>query len=78
MARYFFDVYEGERLTRDDDGRVVEGAQEACDLAIEALPGIARDVLRGGEQRDIVVQVRRTDQTVLLRAKLHLSIEWGN
>lgn len=76
MPRYFFDIDDGERCTRDAEGTEYPGAQEACDAAIRTLPEIGRDVVPDGGQRDIVTIVRDIGGRALVRTTLSLRTEW--
>ena len=76
MPRYFFDTHDGERQLRDEEGSKLLGLQEACDEAIRLLPGIARDVLPGGDRRDFVSTVRDERGRLVFRATLSFRAEW--
>lgn len=74
MPRYYFDVHDGEKGTRDEDGLDLDGDDRALKEAVKALPEIARDVLPDGTQRDFVVEVRDAARGLILRAKLSLTV----
>jgi hypothetical protein len=74
MPRYFFDVYEGEKHTPDHIGLELEDTQAAQQEAIRALPGIAKDCLPDGTQRDFVIEIRDEAKCSILRAKLSLTV----
>jgi hypothetical protein len=76
MPRYYFDVSDGDKFTRDDEGLEMGDLIEASKAAVAALPEIARDVLPDGDHRDIIVQVRDQTGEVLIRSKLTLDVEW--
>ena len=75
MARYFFDVDDGEHLTPDIDGQEMESLQAAQSEAIALLPDIARLVLPDGDRRTIVLVLRTHADGILLKATLSLSVE---
>ena len=76
MPRYFFDIDDGERHLRDDEGWEYPGLQEACAAAIRTLPDIARDGVLAGDRQDIVATVRDAGNQMLLRVTLSLRTEW--
>lgn len=78
MPRYFFDIDDGRRQTRDDDGCEYAGLQEARDAATRALPDIVRDVVPDGSRQDFVATatIRDVDGQVLFRTTLSLRTEW--
>jgi hypothetical protein len=75
MPRYFFDVHDGEKHTPDHIGLELENTQAAQQEAVRALPGIAKDALPDGTQRDFVIEVRDEGKRPILRAKLSLTVE---
>ena len=76
MPRYYFDEYDGETVTQDDEGLELDGIEAARAEARKALPDIARDVLpEDGDRRTMVVKVRDEAGTVLITATLSLLIE---
>ena len=76
MPRYYFDEYDGETVTQDDEGLELDGIEAARAEARKALPDIARDVLpEDGDRRTMVVKVRDEAGKVVLTATLSLLIE---
>ncbi len=76
MPRYYFDEYDGETVTQDDEGLELDGIEAARAEARKALPDIARDVLpEDGDRRTMVVKVRDEAGKVLITATLSLLIE---
>jgi hypothetical protein len=78
MPRFFFDIDDGERRTRDDVGLDFADAQNARDKAVSALPDIARDVMPDGQQRDFFVTMRDDSGRPIFKASLSLRTEWLN
>ena len=76
MPCYFFDLDDGERQTRDQDGLELRGPWEARDMALAVLPDIARDVIPRGDRRNIVSSVRDERGEVMYTARLSLAAEW--
>jgi hypothetical protein len=75
MPRYYFDIYDGENLIRDEIGVQLDDTDAAQQEAVRALPTIARDCLPDGTQRDFVIEVRDETKRPILRAKLSLTVE---
>ena len=76
MPCYFFDLDDGKRRTRDEDGLELSGPWEARDMALAVLPDIAKDVIPDGDRRDIVSSVRDESGEVMYTARLSLAAEW--
>jgi hypothetical protein len=76
MPRFFFDIDDGERIHRDDEGLDFANAELARDNAVSALPDIARDVMPDGQRRDFIVTMRDESGTPMFRASLSLRAEW--
>lgn len=77
MPRYFFDTYDGERLTPDEIGLEMQNLAAAKAEAQRTLPDIAKEVLPGGNHRTFVISVRDEAGNVALRAALSLVMEEG-
>jgi hypothetical protein len=76
VPRYYFDEYDGETVTQDDEGLELNGIEAARAEARKALPDIARDVLpEDGDRRTMVVKVRDEAGKVVITATLSLLIE---
>jgi hypothetical protein len=76
MPRFFFDIDDGDRTYRDDEGLDFPNAEAARDNAVSALPDIARDAMPDGERRDFLVTMRDESGTPIFRASLTLRTEW--
>jgi len=76
MPHFYFDVDDGERQTRDDDGLALDDFPAACREAVKALPDVARDVLPHGTEKVISTSVRDEAGTTLFRAVLVFRCEW--
>jgi hypothetical protein len=75
MPRFYFDVHDGQKATPDTIGVELEDSHTALQEAIRALPGIARDALPDGTQRDFVIEIKDEARRPILRAKLSLTVE---
>ncbi|MGI4765356.1 MAG: DUF6894 family protein [Janthinobacterium lividum] len=76
MPRYFFDITDAGRLTRDQYGIELLGDQEARDQAIALLPAIARDELPDGDRHEFVAAARNLAGEVVYEANLTLHGRW--
>ena len=76
MPRYFFDVFDGEKLTRDEIGIELADLERVRSEAIQALPEIARDELPDGDVRVFSVQARAEGDRVIFTASLTFKAEW--
>ena len=55
MARYFFDIQDGDHFTPDDTGLELRDLEAAKAEAKKALPDIVKDEMPDGDRRDFVV-----------------------
>lgn len=76
MPRYFFDTYDQDELSRDQDGIECSTKPEVQNRAVAALPDMARDALPSGPDHDFRVEVRNDRGRVVFRAVLSLRSEW--
>ncbi|MEX6504889.1 hypothetical protein [Jiella sp. M17.18] len=76
MARYFFDVQDGEDFIRDEEGLACPSREEVRLAAIAALPTMARDALPDSDRHEISVHVRDQKDRPVFRASLLLRAEW--
>jgi hypothetical protein len=76
MARYFFDLYDGDIEAKDTEGLEFDDREEMRRAALAELPDIARDALPDGDEREFVVAVRSEGGQVVFRAALSLGAGW--
>jgi hypothetical protein len=76
MPLFFFDIHDGNELTRDDSGVECASLAEVSDKAIDALPDIAREELPNGPRRTFLVKVRDDAGRYVFRASLALASAW--
>ncbi len=76
MPRYFFDVIDGDRQTRDDEGLVLVDRESARREAIASLIDLARDELPDGDHRSFRIRVREGSTHYLLAATLAVDADW--
>ena len=72
---FYFDVRDGQKLMRDDDGLEFPNIEAARDEATRALGELARDVLPGRAVREMAIEVRDEVKEPLLRTVLRFEIE---
>ena len=77
MARYYFDVHDGLRFTRDDVGAECPDRDAIKREVMETLPAIARYEFRPNEDLyEIVIIVRDEKNTKVLSAILNITTMW--
>ena len=77
MPRFYFDVFDGETTTVDKIGLDVDNdLQQVRNLAIDALPDIARERLPDGDRAEFTVTVRDEAGFDIFRAILSFRAEW--
>ena len=78
MARYFFDIDDGEEFTRDMFGVECPSREDARRNAIGGLAEVAQDELPDGNQRLFKVRVRNEEGEYVFEASLALWAGWVN
>ncbi|WP_093567454.1 hypothetical protein [Methylobacterium sp. 174MFSha1.1] len=77
MPRYYFDVHDGQYLTRDEVGMECRDSDAIRAEAMAALPATARDVVpREGDRQALTILVRNTSNLTVLTATLTFSSIW--
>lgn len=76
MAKYYFDTYDGDHTSVDEDGIDCSSGQEIQDCAIDALPDLAREELPNGPERLFWVKVRDEAGDLVFEATLSLASRW--
>jgi len=76
MPRLFFDTYDQDKLSQDEDGIDCDSKSDVQRRAVDALPDMARDVLPNGPDHDFRVQVRTANGEVIFSASLNLRSQW--
>ena len=77
MPRFFFDTDDGQTSMRDVYGLELTDQAEACHVAIDALPDMAREAEPSGEQHQMAVHVRDEAGQPVLKATLNVAVEWS-
>ena len=71
MARYFFDLRDGESSLADDEGTELDGIEEVRRQVMQALPAIAAQHIRkDGDRADFEMTVRDASGQEVMRATL--------
>ena len=73
MPHYFFDTFDGRVLTRDVDGLIFKGPEEAHIEALRALPELARDVQVDGHALVLTMIVRTEENPSVFIGTLTLA-----
>jgi hypothetical protein len=68
MARYFFDMRDGDTFIPDDVGVVLPNVEAARDQAAVALAEMAKEALPGSVRRELAIEVH--DGEPVLRTSL--------
>jgi hypothetical protein len=77
VPRFFFDTYDGDRLTPDEVGLELDDLEAAKAEGKKTLPDMAREGMPDGDQRVFMVSVRDEAGQVVLRIALALRVEYG-
>ncbi len=76
MQRYYFDIYDGDHLSQDDEGMECSTPAKMRNEAIGILPSIACDMPHHGDNENFWVEVRDDQGRHVFRASLKLTSEW--
>jgi hypothetical protein len=75
MPRFYFDVLDGDKFTRDSEGIVCPNTERARDEAALTLAEMAKSVLRGTVARELAIEVRDEAKEPLLRTVLRFEVQ---
>ncbi|MBL0407512.1 hypothetical protein JKG68_26705 [Microvirga aerilata] len=76
MARYYFDVYDGADLLRDDDGSEFDSLDAAVHGAARSAAEIGTGRLAKGDTSDVVIEVRDGQNQRVCTVKASMGIDW--
>jgi hypothetical protein len=77
MARYYFDIHDGQHLVRDDVGTECSDPDAIRAEAMTALPAIARDTIpKDGDRQALTVIVRNARNLTVFTATLTFASIW--
>jgi hypothetical protein len=74
MSRYYFDVRDGDRFIRDDEGLEFVGIEQAREQAALALADMAKDIMPNGLAREMAIEVRDEAKEPLLQTILRFEV----
>ncbi|KAA2244338.1 DUF6894 family protein [Salinarimonas soli] len=77
MARFFFDVVDGDDAFEDAEGVELPDVQAARNTAVNALHELTRSLLRGYDNRTVVIRVRTADGMPVLAVGLMATVRYG-
>lgn len=76
MARFYFDVYEEDRITFDEEGSICLSEKAACEMANTIMAQIVADDPGGAGQRHLVTNVRDNSNHVVYTSALTVVGTW--
>ncbi|GEP09015.1 DUF6894 family protein [Methylobacterium gnaphalii] len=77
MPRYYFDVYDGQKLFRDEEGGVFDDRAAMRAEAMKVLPDIARDgIPQDGDRQSFTVRVRNERNLTIYTGTILFSGLW--
>jgi hypothetical protein len=77
VPRYFFDIHDGQYLTRDNVGIECDGPDAIRAEAMTALPAISRDIIpKDGDRQALMVIVRNVGNLTVYTATLTFASIW--
>ena len=74
VPHYYFDYRDGDRETRDNEGVLLAGLDEARKEAIRALDQRSRGKIPDGNSRDCRIAIREENGPVLMVVSLSLRV----
>jgi hypothetical protein len=66
MPRYFFDIFDAQGLTRDEEGIEFASMDDAVAEARRTLGGMVKDALLDGHENEIEIRIRDGQGPVVL------------
>ena len=75
VARFYFDVRDGETFTPDDEGLEFPGIKEARDDASRSLGEMIKDAMPDGIRQNMAVEVRGADKRPLFKVQITFAVE---
>jgi hypothetical protein len=75
MARFFFDIHDGENFTPDREGLELADLEAAKAEAKRALLDMVKDNMPDGDRRDFTVDVKNAAGQIVWRVTLSLVVE---
>ena len=76
MPRFYFDTHDGQTTLKDVYGIDLIDENAARDIAVKALPDMAKEAMPDDDQQTLAVHVRSERDEVVLNATLVLEVDW--
>ena len=76
MPRFYFDTHDGQTALKDVYGIELIDENEARDIAVKALPDMAKEAKPEEDQHTLAVHVRSEEDKIVLDATLVLEVNW--
>lgn len=75
MARYYFDITDGEHHDRDDEGLEFAASSLARRAAVDAITEMACDSMPDASNRRLCIEVRDDHENYLFKCSLNFTVE---
>jgi hypothetical protein len=75
MPRFFFDIFDGEKLWVDDEGSAHNDLAAARHEAVDTLTSIGREVFPHGRANSLSIDIRTEDREAVERVVVTLSFQ---
>jgi hypothetical protein len=75
MPRYYFDVWNGDRVAQDNEGVECVNDKAACSAATRALLNLAKDMVEATSRYELSIEISDQRKQPLFRATLQFEIE---
>ncbi len=76
VARYYFDIHDGEQLVRDDEGSEFDSLEAAVQGVTRSAAEIGTNRLAKGDTSDIVIEVRDEHGQRVFTVTASMRIDW--
>ena len=75
MARFYFDLRDGDEFAPDEEGVELPGIREAREEASRTLGAMSKDAMPDGQHRNMAIEVRSSDKRPLLKVAITFEVE---
>ena len=76
MPRFYFDTHDGQTALKDVYGIELVDENAARDIAVKALPDMAKEIKPEEDQHTLAVHVRSQEDEAVLDATLTFEVSW--
>ncbi len=77
MPRFYFDTHNGQAVLKDIYGIELTDAHAARDIAVKALPDMAKETKPDKNLQTLAVHVRSEEDESVLDATMVLEVSWS-